>query len=174
VSVPAETKSSLGPANNFVLLWLETACSTLAALALSAALASMSAQIVARYVVGSSLFWSEEVARYSLIWSVMIGSAVAYRKGMHAGVTILVESLPRPLSMLVYGIAHAVVLCFSLLLTWQGVMLTLRNFERNQLTPALQIPIAWIYLAIPVGALLIAGAALIGLLQRAPTTRQGA
>lgn len=41
------------------------------------ALFSMAIQVIYRYVFNDSLVWSEEVARYALIWSAMIGAAVA-------------------------------------------------------------------------------------------------
>src|ERR1035437_10938826 len=74
--------------------FFETVCSVIAGLTLSIALISMAAQVVARYLIGSSLIWSEELSRYALIWSAMVGSAVAYQRGAHIAVTVLVDLLP--------------------------------------------------------------------------------
>lgn len=142
---------------------LETGCGVVAGATLTIALTSMAAQVVFRYVIGSSLVWSEEVARYALIWSAMFGSAAAYQRGRHVGVTVFTDLLPSFAAKLFYRLIHLIVVAFAGLVAWHGALLTMRNFERDQLSPALQIPIAWAYLAIPVGGLLIAVAALTGL-----------
>lgn len=167
----ASRSQSPDPRSNAVSL-IETGCGLLAGATLSIALASMAAQIVFRYGVGSSLIWSEEVARYALIWSAMLGSAAAYPRGDHIGVTVLIDLLPPPLLGLAYRLVHLIVIGFAVLVTWEGALLTLRNFERDQLSPALQIPIAWAYLAIPTGALLIALAAALALWRGLPPARQ--
>ena len=131
-----------------------------AAAALSTALAVMAAQVVWRYVLGDSLVWSEEVARYALIWSSMIGAAVAYRQGGHVAITNLVDRLPPPLRM-ARRAARPSRWCSASPCSSPGRagLLAMRNFARHQLSAALQIDIAWIYLAIPAGGLLIAVAA---------------
>lgn len=131
----------------------------LAAATLLLALGAMSAQVFFRYFVGDSIIWAEELARYALLWSAMIGAAVAYRQGAHVAVVALWGMLPAVAARLVWRLIHLTVITFAALMTWQGLFLALRNFARHQLSPALQIEIAWLYLAIPFGGLLIAVAA---------------
>lgn len=157
---------------NRVPLILETGCGAVAGAALTVALVSMAAQVVFRYLIGSSLVWSEEVARYALIWSTMIGAAAAYQRGGHMAMTAAVDRLPPAAATFAYRVIHLIVIAFAGLVAWQGLFLTLRNFDRNQLSPALQVPIAWAYLAIPVGALLIALAAVHGLWRGLAPSRQ--
>ena len=130
------------------------------ALALTLALVVMAAQVVFRYAFNDSLYWAEEVARYALIWSSMIGAAVAYRHGSHVVVTDLVKRLPDWSQRQSVRAVHALVFAFGAFLLWQGWALTLRNFARHQLSTSLEIEIAWIYLAIPVGGALLMLAAL--------------
>jgi len=155
-----------------VPLILETGCGAVAGAALTISLASMAAQVVFRYLIGNSLVWSEEVARYALIWSTMIGAAAAYQRGGHMAMTVAVDRLPPAAAAIAYRLIHLIVIAFAGLVAWQGLFLTLRNFERNQLSPALQLPIAWAYLAIPVGALLIALAAIDSLWRVLPPSGQ--
>lgn len=131
----------------------------LAAATLSLALGAMSAQVFFRYFLGDSIIWAEELARYALLWSAMIGAAVAYRQGAHVAVGALWNLLPGVVAQLVWRLIHLIVIAFAAVMVWQGWLLSLRNFVRHQLSPALQIEIAWIYLAIPFGGLLIALAA---------------
>lgn len=129
-------------------------------LSLTLALVVMAAQVIFRYAFNDSLFWAEEVARYALIWSSMIGAAVAYRHGSHVAVTDVVKRLPQGLQRQLVRVVHALVFAFGAFLLWQGWMLTMRNFERHQLSTSLEIEIAWIYLSIPLsGALMMVAAA---------------
>jgi len=51
-------------------------------------------QVVSRYGFNHSLFWSEELARFLLIWLSFLGATVAYCHGVHPGVDSLVRRLP--------------------------------------------------------------------------------
>lgn len=51
-------------------------------------------QVVSRYGFNHSLFWSEELARFLLIWLSFLGATVAYCHGAHPGVDSLVRRLP--------------------------------------------------------------------------------
>jgi hypothetical protein len=51
-------------------------------------------QILFRFVIYIPLPWSEELARYLMIWTGMVGSFVALREGRHIGVTLVVNRLP--------------------------------------------------------------------------------
>jgi len=138
----------------------ERLATPLAAITLAAALVAMGGQVVFRYGLGASLIWAEEVARYALVWSTMFGAAVAYRQGGHVAITDLTARLPERLSRQVGRAVHLLVFGFAALVAWQGWALALRTFARHQLSPALQIDIAWIYLALPVGGVLVMLAAL--------------
>ena len=53
------------------------------------------AQVVFRYVIGYSLYWSEELARYLFVWVSFLGSVVALERGVHIGMDVVVAKLPR-------------------------------------------------------------------------------
>lgn len=104
-----------------------------------------------RYVVNSSLVWSEELTRYLAVWLVFLGMAPAYRAGEHVRIGVVVDRLPDRWRRATYVIAELVVIGLVSVVAWEGGHLAAANFERDQLTPALRIPIAWIYVAIPIG-----------------------
>lgn len=54
-----------------------------------------------RYFMNTGLYWSEEVATSCFVWSVFLGAASGYRHGMHIGVDMLVNKLPRILRNIV-------------------------------------------------------------------------
>lgn len=102
-------------------------------------------QVVSRYMFNHSLFWSEELARFLLIWLSFLGATVAYCHGVHPGVDSLVRRLP---AMWKTGAALAAYLAGAVLF---GVMVISGTqfawFVRLQITPALGIS-KWIIMAV--------------------------
>lgn len=119
------------------------------------------AAVVARYFLSGvvSLFWAEEVIRYSFIWSVFLVSPLVIRRGAHLELDIFVQWLSPRMRRVIALANDGVVLVFLLVLVVQGVVMVRVNME--QLSSALEIPMAWIYLAVPVGGLLMAGEYLV-------------
>ena len=110
-------------------------------------------QVFCRYVLNHSLFWSEELARYLLVWLTFIGATVAYHRNMHPGVDILFKRLDRSSRDRIRQIVHLVSLVFFLVMIWYGC--TFAYFIRVQTTPALSLPKWLIFSIIPIsGALL--------------------
>ena len=111
------------------------------------------AEVIFRYALPLPLFWTEEFARYCLVWSSLLGAGVALRKGEHIAVTFLADRLPRGIQM---GTALFVRISIAALL---GVILCggiyLVVITRHQLSPAMRIPMSWPYLAVPVGFLIM-------------------
>ena len=110
-------------------------------------------QVFARYVMGNSLTFSEEVARFSTIWLTMLGAAYAYRYGALIAVELL-PSLVRPriataLRILV-ALASAL---FALVLLREGWAITQRVMP--QTAPSTRVSMAWLYAAMPAGAVMI-------------------
>ena len=50
--------------------------------------ALVAVQVFFRYVLNHSLFWSEELARYFLVWLTFLGASVAYYRKVHPGIDI--------------------------------------------------------------------------------------
>jgi TRAP-type C4-dicarboxylate transport system permease small subunit len=50
--------------------------------------------VIARYVAKAPIFWGEELARFSMFYMIMFGSAVAVREDRHLRLTLLIERFP--------------------------------------------------------------------------------
>lgn len=110
-------------------------------------------QVFARYVMGSSLTFSEEVSRFSMVWMTMLGAAYAYRYGSLIAVDLLV-SLSGPRVSRVFHLFIAAASCtFAFVLLKYGLELTQR--VATQTAPSTRVSMAWLYGAIPTGAALI-------------------
>lgn len=107
--------------------------------------------VFTRYVMGEQAKWSEELARFILIWVSMLGGAVAFGTKGHLGVDYFVELLDRDARRLAEIVVHAVVLFFALsIFIWGGGNLVLDNLAMEQMTPALGWKMGYIYMAVPV------------------------
>jgi TRAP-type transport system small permease protein len=107
------------------------------------------AQVVTRYVLGDSLIWSEEAARYLFVWVSMIGAALALREGGHFGLDILIRPMPR-LKPLLGPLVTLVVVVFLVILLKTGIDET--RLASMQFAMTFQMRMQWAYLALPVGA----------------------
>lgn len=102
-------------------------------------------QVFCRYVLNDSLFWSEELARFLLVWLTFLGASVAYWRGMHPGVDVLYARLPSPAKRINRIIVHLLSLFFFAIMIGYGVKFA--YFIRLQTTPALGLA-KWIIFAI--------------------------
>ncbi len=87
-------------------LVVDRLCLGAAVAAVAAALLVVAAQVVFRYGLNDSLIWAEEFARFALIWAAFLGVPVAYRRGEHVGVTLLIENLPAVFARVLIFLTH--------------------------------------------------------------------
>ncbi|MCF7935187.1 MAG: TRAP transporter small permease [Synergistales bacterium] len=120
--------------------------------------------VVFRFVLHSPLTWTEESARYMMIWVTFMGAGLAMRQRRHIGVTIVVQRLPASLQRTVNMFAEIVMIAFMGVLLYQGLNLTYQL--RTQVSPAMNFPMIIPYLAVPAGALYLMTAILEFFLDR--------
>lgn len=149
--------------NNLFDRLLAVACLLL----MGGVVATVLLQVGMRYVFNSPLAWSEEFARYQLVWLAFLGAALAYRLRMHIAVDAAAEMLKqrslKSLESAISGLVHAVVLVVALVLVSAGYDLVGSTWSRT--TPALGAPMGAVYLAVPVAGLIIIGSAVQSLVQ---------
>ncbi len=106
-----------------------------------------------RYVLNDSLSWSEELARYCLIWMSWFGASLALRRGGHIAVEFVIDALPPKARKIAVLGGELLTLFFLLVVLWYGIKAT-GNVSR-QSTIALGISMAGPYASVPVGAALL-------------------
>ncbi len=111
-------------------------------------------QVFLRYIFSYSLSWSEEVARYLMIWVAFLGGSLALKKGLHIGVELVVTRLHQGLKRWVLLFSQLLIFLFLVSLTLGGIKLTWA--VRDQSSPALLFSMSWAYLSAPVGGLFMA------------------
>lgn len=110
-------------------------------------------QVTTRFVFGSPSTWSEVITRAAMIWSVFLGVAPAFREGNMIALEIIQRALPRRLGLAVYQTSMVLTVVFFAILFWQGWSMALR--VARQTLAALDMSIAWVYAALPVGSVFI-------------------
>ena len=102
-------------------------------------------QVFFRYVLNHSLFWSEELARFLLVWLTFLGASCAYYRNLNPGVDFLYTKFSLKFQKISFIITHLVSMALFIVMIVFGIKFAF--FIRMQITPALQIP-KWIILSI--------------------------
>ena len=116
-------------------------------------IAVVAAQVFFRYVLNHSLFWSEELARYILVWLTFLGATAAYRRGVHPRIDLFAARLGGRGAGYMRIAAHLVAAAFSGVLVVYGAQFA--YFVRLQISPALQIPKLTVMLVLPLSGLVM-------------------
>ena len=114
-------------------------------------------QVVGRYFLNSSTSFTDELSRFLFIWVSLRGAAYVLGKRGHIAITGLIDMAPRGVRRGIDILIAGLVIVFALVvLGWGGWLLVERNLRLGQVTPAMLVPVAYVYLIIPLSGLLTA------------------
>ena len=115
-------------------------------------------QVFFRYVVGSSLVWSEELAKIIFFYIIYLGASISIRNKNFATVDYLYQFFPGSMRRVVDIVVWFLIIAFLALIVHLGTQITLKTV--TQITPALEIPQAVVYASVPFGSLIMCLAAM--------------
>lgn len=118
-------------------------------LVLLAMVADVSIQIFFRYVILNPPTWTDELARFLFIWDIFLAAGVAFGRGSHIVVDVLLVLFPRS-QRVAAVISDGIVLAFLILLVWQGIAMA--RLTSNTVSTALNLNMGIVYAGLPVGA----------------------
>lgn len=122
-------------------------------------------QVVSRYALGDPSAWTEEVARMLLIWVGLLGGVYAYRLKAHLGLDLLRMKVGPVGQRRLDVISDVFCGLFALtVLVIGGGLLVQLTWELKQTTAALGIPMAWVYVVLPLSGVLIVYYSILSLL----------
>ena len=108
-------------------------------------------QVFYRYVLNDSLSWPDELSRFALTWMVFLGTAMVTRRSRQISIDLMTRSLgPRNLAIHAFAVRIIMAAVAAFLLHYGSELVA----KASHITPALQWPIAYLYLAVPAGAAL--------------------
>lgn len=113
-------------------------------------------QVFTRFILRDPSSWTEELARYLLIWVGLLGAAYAAGRRMHLALDLLPNKLEGRRRMRLEVLIELVAFAFALFaLVIGGARLVWVTLVLEQTSAALEIPIGYVYLVVPLSGLLI-------------------
>jgi len=103
--------------------------------------------------INLSVPWSEELSRSLMIWLIFLGAAYACRRAQMIALTFVMDMIPRNLERVMDGLAALLCILFYGLLVIMGFKAV--SFGWIEVSPVLQFPKAYVYLAMPVGMVIM-------------------
>lgn len=112
--------------------------------------------VFSRYVLGEQSKWTEELARFLLIWVALLGGAVAFGTKGHLGLNFFVLQFHQETRKILAVVAHLLVLFFATtVFIYGGSQVVLHALAMEQLTPALGWKMGYVYLSLPIAGFFI-------------------
>jgi TRAP-type C4-dicarboxylate transport system permease small subunit len=112
--------------------------------------------VFTRYIIGSQASWSEELARFLLIWIGILGAAYASGQRMHLAIDLYPMSLPpEKRKRLNVFISLLIILFCIVVLVIGGSRLVYVTSTLGQISAALRVPLAFVYSIVPISGLFI-------------------
>lgn len=147
--------------------WLDAVLGAVVAGLMGVAVLNVLWQVFSRYVLGSPSSWTEELARYLLIWIGLLGAAYALGKGQHLAIDLLPQMLKGRRRAGVLVLVHAAVGVFSAAVPlWGGVELVRLQLHLGQDSAAMGVPMGYVYLALPLGGACMVVYAVAGVVEQ--------
>ena len=129
--------------------WIDRAAETVVVILFAMLLAAGGLQVFCRYVLNIPLAWSEEIQIHGHVWIVFLTIPIAYNRGSHIMMGILLDRMPLPMQ-------RAIAIAVDLLWLWIGVSIVLFTARLVQVaavqrSPALEMPMSYVYAGLMVG-----------------------
>lgn len=113
------------------------------------------ANVVARYVFSASFSFSEEITTYLFVLLSLMGAAIAAKREAHLGFTLISDIVPPTVRKAMKLISYLFAIVFCAALFYYGLLMTISQFQRQQVTAGMQWP-EWIFGSfVPIGSIFI-------------------
>lgn len=112
--------------------------------------------VFSRFVLGAQSTWTEELARFMLIWIALLGASLAFRQNQHLGVDVLTNQLDAKVQKVVAIVVDILILIFATsILIFGGLAVVLSSHAMGQTLVALPLSKATMYAILPISGLLV-------------------
>lgn len=113
-------------------------------------------QVFSRYVLAIPSTITDEIARFSMIWVALLGAAYTTGLQRHLSIDLFTQNLQGTKKYLSGVIINTFIFLFaSTTMVYGGMTLLMRVYASGQISPSMQIPMAYIYFAVPLSGMLI-------------------
>lgn len=130
-------------------------------------------QVFTRFVLRDPSSFTEELARYLLIWVGLLGASYAAGQKMHLAIDVVVEKLRRKTRNFAELCIQVFIFLFALFaMVIGGFRLVTITLSLNQISAALRIKLGYVYLVLPLSGLLIMFYAFVFFIEKAKILRE--
>ena len=113
-------------------------------------------QVFSRYLLSSPSSFTDELAGFLLIWVGMLGAAYVASRKEHLAIDLLVQRSPPARQRRLMVIIHSLVFLFALsVMVVGGIILMYTRFVLQVKSAALQLPLGYVYIILPISGLII-------------------
>ena len=113
-------------------------------------------QVFSRYFLGTPSSFTDELARYLMIWIGILGAAYVSGRNKHVAIDVLPSRLSAKSQKKLRLVVRILIILFCLFaLVIGGSRLVYVTYVLDQYSPALQVPLALVYMVIPISGILI-------------------
>jgi len=109
--------------------------------------------VVCRYIFHYAILWAPELSRFLYIFIIFIGTFLGIRRNTHIGLNIFIERLSPQIQNIIEIIRNIILMAYFIFLIFLGFKFV--GFGMHQMTLTLGIAKGWIYLVIPISAILM-------------------
>ena len=114
-------------------------------------------QVASRFVFKDPSSFTDELATFLLIWVGLAGAAYVKGKNEHLAIDILHTKLsPFQVNRMMIFINFLIIVFSMAIMVTGGIWLVYTRFVTGQLSAALQIPVGYVYMIVPISGLLMA------------------
>lgn len=134
---------------NFILEWLVV-------ILMSVMLLSVLWGVCSRYILADQSPWTDELARFMLIWVSLFGAVYISGKNTHITIDLLPKSFSQNLKLkLDLAVQFIIILFTTSVFVIGGGRYVYVSFKLEQSSAALGLPIGFVYLVLPISGLMI-------------------
>ena len=144
--------------------WLERIITAITAGILGLLVLLVSWQVVGRYILGTGLFWADELTVVAMMWAALLGAAGCVWTDSHIRLNLIIDWLPAAVRLWILTLMDGVIVWFAYLVMKEGIYLIQRTMGGAM--SALKIPIGTTYYILPGAAVLMIVFASVAALNR--------
>ena len=113
-------------------------------------------QVFSRYLLSSPSSFTDELAGFLLIWVGVLGAAYVAGRKEHLAIDILIQRSPPARQRFLLYLIHSLIFLFALsVMVTGGFILVYSRFVLQVKSAALQLPLGFVYIVLPISGLII-------------------
>ncbi len=106
---------------NYVLMRIDAVARVVLIAFMAIMILVVSSQVFMRYVLNDSIDWADEVSRMAFVWSIFIAIPLGIREGIHVGIDMLVERLPKQAKILLGRLMFTLALVLMCVVIYESI-----------------------------------------------------